>query len=55
MWMDLLKQKFHCEVYSIQFNVKKNVNYLRQVGGFLRILWLTTLIKLTTTIYLKYC
>ena len=27
----------------------------QQVGGFLRVLWFPPLIKMTTTIYLKYC
>ena len=28
MWMDLLKQELHCEVYSIQLNVKKKCRLL---------------------------
>ena len=38
------------EVYSIQHYVIKFVSDLRQVGGFLGVLQLPPLIKLTTTI-----
>jgi len=38
------------EVYSIQHYVIKFVSNLRQVGGFLRILWFPPPIKLTATI-----
>jgi hypothetical protein len=38
------------EVYSIQLYVIKFVSDLRQVGGFLRLLWFPPQIKLTTTI-----
>jgi hypothetical protein len=40
---------FHLEVYSIQRHVIKFVIDLRQVGGFLRVLWYSPPIKL------KYC
>jgi hypothetical protein len=40
----------HGEVYSIQHNVIKFVNDLRQVSGFLRVLWFPPPIKLKTTI-----
>jgi hypothetical protein len=40
----------HDEVYSIQHYVKKFVSYLRQVGGFLRVLRFPPPIKLTATI-----
>ena len=40
------------EVYNI---MKKFVSDLRQVGGFLRVLWFPPPLKLTTTIQLKYC
>ena len=40
----------HSEVYSIQQSLIKFVNYLRQVGGFRRVLWFPPLIKLTATI-----
>ena len=43
------------EVYSIQYYVIKFVSDLRQVGGFLLVLLFPPPIKLTTTIYLKYC
>ena len=33
----------------------KVVSDLRQVGGFLRVLWFPPPIKLTATIWLKYC
>ena len=35
--------------------IKKIVSDLRQVGCFLRVLRFPPLIKLTATIYLKYC
>ena len=41
------------EVYSIQHYVIKFVIDLRQVGGFLLVLWFPTPIKLTVTIFLK--
>ena len=31
------------------------ISDLRQVGGFFRVLWFPPPIKLTATIYLKYC
>jgi hypothetical protein len=37
-------------MYSIQQYVIKFVNDLRQVGGFLMVLWFSPPIKLTTTI-----
>jgi hypothetical protein len=40
----------HAEVYSIQHYVIKFVSDLRQVSGFLRVLWFPPSIKLTTTI-----
>ena len=40
----------HGEVYSIQHYVIKFVSVLRQVGGFLRVLWFPSPIKLKTTI-----
>jgi hypothetical protein len=45
----------HGEEYSIQHYVIKFVSDLRQVGGFLRVLWFPPSIKLTATIQLKYC
>ena len=40
--------KFHSrEVYSIQHYVIKFVSHVRQVGGFLRVLWFPPLIKLS--------
>jgi hypothetical protein len=45
----------HGEVYSIQYYVIKYVSDLRQVGGFLRVLWYPPPIILTVTILLKYC
>ena len=44
----------HGEVYTIQ-HVINVVSDLWQVSGFLRVLWLPPPIKLTATIYLKYC
>ena len=44
----------HGEVYSIQHNVIKFVNDLRQVGGFPRALWFFPSIKLAAPILLKY-
>ena len=41
---------FHSEVYSIQHYVLKFVSDLRQVNGFLRVLWFSPPIKLTATI-----
>ena len=43
------------EVNSIQQYVINFVSDLRQVGGFLRVLSYLPIMKLTTTIYLKYC
>ena len=43
------------EVYSIEHYVIKFVSDLRQVGCFLRVLRFPPPIKLTATIYLKYC
>ena len=43
------------EVYSIQHYAIKLVSDLRQIGGFLRVLWFPPSIKLTATIELKYC
>ena len=40
----------HGEVYSIQHYVIKFVSDLRQVSGFLQILWFPPPIKLTSTI-----
>jgi hypothetical protein len=45
----------HGEVYSIQYYVIKFVSDLRQVGGFLRVLWYPPPIILTVAILLKYC
>jgi hypothetical protein len=45
----------HGEMYSIQNYVIKFVSDLRQVGVFLRVLRFAPPIKLTPTIYLKYC
>jgi hypothetical protein len=45
----------HGEVYSIQNYVIRYVSDFRQVGGFLRVLEFPPPIKLTATIYLKYC
>ena len=45
----------HGEVYSIQYYVIKFVSEIRQVCGFLRVQWFPPPIKLTATIYLKYC
>jgi hypothetical protein len=45
----------HGEVYSIQYYVIKFVSDLRQVDGFLRVFQFPPPIKLTATIYLKYC
>jgi hypothetical protein len=41
----------HGDVYSIQQYVIKVVSDLRQIGGFLRVLWFSPRIKLTATIY----
>ena len=43
------------EVFLIQHNVIKFDSDLWQVSGFLRVLWLPPPIKLTATIWLKYC
>ena len=45
----------HGEVYSIKLCVIKFVRDLSRVGGFLRELQFPPPIKLTSTIYLKYC
>ena len=45
----------HGEVYLIQHYVIKFVSELRQVGGFLQVIWFPPSIKLTATIKLKYC
>jgi hypothetical protein len=45
----------HGEVYLIQLYVIKFVSDVRQVGGFLRVLWFPLPIKLTAMIKLKYC
>jgi len=37
----------YCEVYSIQLDVIKFINYLRQVGGFLGVLRFPPPLKLT--------
>ena len=43
------------EVYLIQHYVIKFVSGLRQISGFLQVLWFLPPIKLTSTILLKYC
>jgi hypothetical protein len=48
---DIYTLKSGGEVYSIQHYVIKFVIDLRQVGGFLRVLWFHPPIKLTATIY----
>jgi len=48
----VISHPVHEEVYSMQNYVIKFVSDLRQVGGFLRF---PPPIKLTATIYLKYC
>jgi hypothetical protein len=45
----------HGKVYSLQHYGIKFVSDLRQNGGFLQVIWFPPPIKLTTTIYLKYC
>jgi hypothetical protein len=45
----------HGKVYSIQHYVIKFVSDLRQVVGFLWVLWFPPPIKLTATVWLKYC
>ena len=45
----------HGKVNSIKHYVIKFVSDLRQVGGFLRVLWFPPPINLTATIKLKYC
>ena len=45
----------HGEVYSIQHYIIKFVFDLWQVGGFLRVLRFSPPLKLTSTIWLKYC
>jgi hypothetical protein len=44
----------HGEVYSIQHYVIKFISDFRQVGGFLRVLWYPSPLKLTATKKLKY-
>jgi hypothetical protein len=41
----------HGEVYLIQHKVIRFASDLRQVGGFLRVLWYLPPIKLTAMIY----
>ena len=43
------------KLYSMQQYVIKLVSDLRQVCGFLWVLWFPPPIKLTAMIYLKYC
>jgi len=45
----------HGEMYSIQHYVIRFFSDSEQVGGFLRVLRFPPPIKLTATIYLKYC
>jgi len=45
----------HGVVYSIQHYVINFVSDLWQVDGFLWVLWFPPPIKLTATVYLKYC
>jgi hypothetical protein len=45
----------HGKVYSMQHYVIKFVSDLRQVGGFLWVLRFPPPIKLTATVWLKYC
>jgi hypothetical protein len=45
----------HGEVYLIQLYVIKCVSDLRQGSGFLWVLWIPPLIKLTATIQHEYC
>jgi hypothetical protein len=45
----------HGEVYLIQLYVIKFVTEVRQVGGFLRVLWFPLPLELTAMIKLKYC
>ena len=45
----------HGKVYSIQHYVIKFVSDLRQVVGFLWVLRFPPPIKLTATVWLKYC
>jgi hypothetical protein len=45
----------HDEEYSIQHYVIKFVSNIRQVCGFLPVLWCPPPIKLTATVLLKYC
>jgi len=40
----------HGEVYSLQYNVNKFVSDLRQVGGFLRVLWFPAPTNMATAI-----
>jgi len=44
----------HDEAYSLQRSVIKFVSALRQVGGFLWVLWFPPPIKLSAAIKLKY-
>ena len=45
----------HGEVYSIQHYVIQFVSHMQQVGGFPRVLWFPTVIKLTAKLWQKYC
>jgi hypothetical protein len=45
----------HGKMYLIQHYVIKFVSDLRQVGGFLWVLRFPPPIKLTATVWLKYC
>ena len=45
----------HGKVYSIKHFVIKFISDLRQVSGFVWVLHFPLPIKLTATIYLKYC
>ena len=45
----------HVDADSIQHYAIKFVSDMRKVGGFLRVLRFPPPIKLTATIYLKYC
>jgi hypothetical protein len=47
---DVSSNPAHGEVYSIQNYVIKLVSYLRQVGGFLRVLRFPPSVKLNATI-----
>ena len=51
----VISNPVHGEVYLIQPYVIKFVSDLQQVGGFLWVLRFPPSIKLTDTLYLKYC